>query len=152
MEAPFPPKQVQALSQRHLGSPSWKEPSTSARPWPLLHWGHLMAGDNDSWIAYLNQVTASEKVFHIPCCPDVTLLFHLPGGSLRLQFPKEDLGFVYTQGAIWRDTPEQTHAKMSGASVESSSSRAESPRGSPYIPSSEPGWIQVIVREPSRSN
>lgn len=49
------------------------------------------------------------------------------GQSLRLQFPKEDLGFTYRQGAV--DTP----------SSSSNSSTVDGSRDDPYVPSTSVG-------------
>jgi hypothetical protein len=57
------------------------------------------------------------------------------GQSLQLQFPKEDLGVVYTQGAVARgDAAEEQSA---GKNVSSGSSSRG--RGLPYVPSTEVG-------------
>jgi hypothetical protein len=56
----------------------------------------------------------------------------ISGQSLRLQFPKEDLGVVYTQGAVAReDTADAESAERRGGSG--------SGRGLPYVPSTEVG-------------
>ncbi|WIA08637.1 hypothetical protein OEZ85_008065 [Tetradesmus obliquus] len=55
------------------------------------------------------------------------------GQSLRLQFPKEDLGVVYQQGAVDREGNAASGAAESGSSSSSSS------RGLPYVPSTEVG-------------
>jgi hypothetical protein len=71
------------------------------------------------------------------------------GDSLRLQFPKEDLGFCYAHGAVLQDT--NTGNSTCSSSSSSSSSHASSgagtghqqpqsgARGQPYIPSTQPG-------------
>lgn len=52
------------------------------------------------------------------------------GQSLRLQFPKEDLGVVYQQGAVDREGSVASGAAEGGSS---------SSRGLPYVPSTEVG-------------
>jgi hypothetical protein len=56
------------------------------------------------------------------------------GQSLRLQFPKEDLGVVYRQGAVARED-----AAAAGAAEDGGSGRGSSGRGLPYVPSTEVG-------------
>lgn len=51
------------------------------------------------------------------------------GQSLRLQFPKEDLGFVYQQGAV----------DVDGSNSSSSSTGSGGSRGSPFVPSTAVG-------------
>ena len=55
------------------------------------------------------------------------------GESLRLQFPREDLGFVYEQGAVCTE-PGDPHLDPG-----SSSAAGATRRGLPYIPTISPG-------------
>lgn len=64
---------------------------------------------------------------NVPC-------FLCAGETLRLQFPKEDLGFVYGSGALLlEDTSMSCDA---GSSV----------RDAPYVPSSAPGMLSQHMR------
>ncbi|EFJ46561.1 hypothetical protein VOLCADRAFT_93005 [Volvox carteri f. nagariensis] len=89
------------------------------------------------------------------------------GASLRLQFPAEDLGFVYDKGAVVVRQSSVPAGGISGATAGTagSSSRAVvetveealarlPPRGAPYNPSSAPGcrmphcWLQLPPSPP----
>lgn len=67
------------------------------------------------------------------------------GESLRLQFPREDLGFQYTQGAV-ATTPDVNSSSSSSSPGSSGVMR----RGAPYVPSTCAGhrlphvWLHLL--------
>lgn len=75
------------------------------------------------------------------------------GMSLRLQFPREDLGFVYTQGAVDAGNGsdgQQQQQGQGGRDVNNSSSSGKRSRSNVYVPAVVVGgrlphcWLQVL--------
>jgi hypothetical protein len=137
-----PPCHVQRLQGNGLNQAACLLPPAAPLPAPLTK-GLLEAG-----LALGRSVAAAVT----PLRAQAVQTILSAGDSLRLQFPKEDLGFCYAYGAVLQETTtgDRTTTTTSNSSSGTSgyaSRRAGAgyqqsqgmTRGQPYIPSTQPG-------------